>query len=326
MKTRALLEHFGSLRVALAAMALLAAAVLLRPGGAFAAPVIALLALNLVAALVSNPLLRRRLPLLVAHLAALALVVLVAVGRLAALDGHFELTQGLPFDGQLLGAEAGPLHVPGLQRLNFVHQGFEIDYAAGRQRGPTRNSVAWIDGEGQARHAVIGDHRPLVLDGYRIYTSPNKGFAPVLRWQPDSGPEQHGALHLPSFPMHELKQSNSWQLPDGRSLWVQLQIDEALIDPAGPARFRMPDQHRLVLRLDGARVELEPGAAAALPGGRIVYEGLRTWMGYRIAYDPMLPWLLAASLLAALSMALHYALKFMPARAATLPVRSLADG
>ena len=40
-------------------------------------------------------------------------------------------------------------------------------------------------------------------------------------------------------------------------------------------------------------------------------------MGYRVSYDPTLPWLLAAALLAALSLAWHYTQRFFfPARVA----------
>ena len=60
-----------------------------------------------------------------------------------------------------------------------LHDGFEIDYAPGRKRGATRNSVTWQGEDGQPRSAVIGDHHPLVLQGHRFYTSPNKGFAPL---------------------------------------------------------------------------------------------------------------------------------------------------
>ena len=38
-----------------------------------------------------------------------------------------------------------------------------------------------------------------------------------------------------------------------------------------------------------------------------MYEGLRTWMGYRASRDPTLSWLLAAALAAAFALALHYA-------------------
>ncbi|MBP6764307.1 MAG: cytochrome c biogenesis protein ResB [Rubrivivax sp.] len=302
--------HFGSLRSTLALLALLAAVVLLRPAWWPLGALIALLAVNLLAALVVHPAFRRRLPLLVAHLALLALVLLVALGRLLALDGRFELTQGVPFDGQLLDREAGALHVDRLQRLAFMHDGFEIDYAPGRKRGATRNSVTWQGEDGQPRSAVIGDHHPLVLQGHRFYTSPNKGFAPLLRWLPEKGDAVLGAVHLPSFPAQELRQSREWQLPDGRTAWVMLQTDQTLIDPASHTRFALPREHRLVVRVGTRRAELAPGQHLALPGGTLVYEGLRTWMGYRVAYDPTLPWLLAAALLSALSLALHYALKF----------------
>lgn len=305
-----LVAHFGSLRTTLAMLALLAAVVLAQPAFTPLAVALGLLAVNLVAALVVHPLLRRQLPLLVFHLALLVLLLLVGFGRMAALDGRFELTQGVPFDGHLLDQDAGPLYDEPLQRLAFRNDGFEIDYAPGRQRGATRNAVTWRGDDGAPRNAVIGDHRPLVLAGHRIYTTPNKGFAPLLRWLPVRGEPVLGTVHLPSFPVNELRQSREWALPDGREVWVMLQYDQTLIDPNAASAFRLPDVHRLVLRLGALRAELAPGQSIELDGGRLVYEGLRSWMGYRVSYDPTLPWLLAASLLAALSLAAHYALKF----------------
>jgi hypothetical protein len=319
-----LTAHFGSLRTTLVMLALLAVVVLARPTFAPLAAVLGLLALNLVAALFVHPLLRRQLPLLVFHLALLALLVGVGVGRLAALDGRFELTQGVPFDGHLLDKDAGPLYNAPLQRLAFVQHGFEIDYAPGRQRGATRNPVSWRGDDGAPRSAVIGDHRPLVIDGHRIYTSPNKGFAPLLHWAPTRGEAVRGAVHLPSFPVNELRQSREWTLPDGREVWVLLQFDETLIDPKKNASFRLPEVHRLIVRVGSLRASLAPGERLALDGGTLVYEGLRTWMGYRVAYDPTLPWLLAASLLAALSLAWHYARKFYFSEPATRPAPSAA--
>ena len=320
-----LTAHFGSLRTTLALLALLAAVVLARPTFAPLALALGLLAVNLMAALVVHPLLRRQLPLLVFHLALLALLLLVGWGRLAALDGRFELTQGVPFDGRMMDQDAGPLYDEPLQRLAFAHDSFEIDYAPGRQRGATRNAVTWRDHDGTPRSAVIGDHRPLVLAGHRIYTSPNKGFAPLLRWQPTRGEPVLGAVHLPSFPVHELRQSREWTLPDGREVWVMLQFNQTLIDPDKATAFALPDEHRLVVRIGSLRSELAPGQAVELEGGRLVYEGLRTWMGYRVSYDPSLPWLLAASLLAALALAWHYAAKFwFAAKPAAAPLPAAA--
>ena len=323
----ALVAHFGSLRQTIMLVALLAAVVLIQPAWWPLTVVIGLLALNLVAALVVHPAFRRQLPLLVSHLAMLALVVLVAVGRMTALDGRFELTQGEFFDGTLLDGEAGLLHVDRLERLSFRHDGFEIDYAPGRQRGATRNAVTWRGDDGRARSAVIGDHVPLVLDGHRFYTSPNKGFAPLLRWVPEQGEPVRGAVHLPSFPAQELQQSREWALPDGRLVWVLLQLDETLIDPAKKTGFAMPRAPRLVVRMGELRAELAPGQSLALGGGNLIFEELRTWMGYRVAYDPTLPWLLVAALLSALALGLHYALKFSATGAVERRVLAgVADG
>lgn len=332
MNTRALVAHVGSLRSTLALLGLLGLAVFAGQAvEALGAPALtvamALLSLNLVAALVVHPAFRRQLPLLVAHLALLALVLLAAYGRLASLDGRFELTQGVPFDGTLIDARAGVLHHDGLQSLSFSHQGFEIDYAPGRKRGATRNPVTWRDEAGRERSAVIGDHRPLVLDGYRVYTSPNKGFAPMLTWTPRGGGEPvTGAVHLPAFPAHELRQAIEWSLPDGRRAWVLLQTDEVLIDPSRPSRFSLPSRHTLVLRMDPLRHELQPGQSVEIDGGTLTYLGLRSWMGYRVTYDPTLPWLLAASLLAAFALAWHYTQRFFFAAPAAVPVRPLPDG
>ncbi|MEY4751610.1 MAG: hypothetical protein RIQ60_3824 [Pseudomonadota bacterium] len=348
--------HFGTLATTLVLLALLGAVVLagiLPLGGAGSggashgvsrpalALVMALLALNLLLGLLHLPTLTRRLPLLVFHVALLLLVLLVGVGRLTALDGRFELAQGVVYEGQLIDGQAGSWHRGALERLAFRHEGFEIDYAPGRKRGATRNQVSWVDAQGGTHREVIGDHRPLVLDGYRIYTSPNKGFAPVLSWLPDaaSGPaaaptataapsaararrrparpvKTFGAVHLPSYPANELRQSLEWPLPDGRRVWVKLDFDETLIDSEQAASFRLPGEHKLVVWLGEQRAELAPGQGMTLPGGRLTYEGLRTWMGYRISYDPTLPWLLACALLAVWALAWHYLRKFVdrPAR------------
>ncbi len=316
----ALLAHFGSLRTALAGMALLGVAVLVgrfRSDWLGVGLIVALLflAMNLLVALVVHPTLRRRAPLLVFHLALLGLVLASGLGRMTALDGRFELTEGVPWDGVLLDGVAGRWHPDRLGQLSFVHSGFEIDYAPGLKRGPTRNRVHWTDADGQPQDAVIGDHHPLVLRGYRIYTSPNKGYAPLLRWTPAGGEPAIGALHLPSYPAHALKQSLDWQPPGGPALWLQLPVDPSLIDPERAGSFRLPDDRTLVIRHGSGpaeqRLTLAPGASIDLPGGRLDYLELRTWMGYRVSYDLSLMWLLGLSLLAVVALGWHYARQFL---------------
>lgn len=306
----ALVAHFGSLRTTLIALALLsAAAVAVSAAGTAAAPALAmatvLLALNLATAIATQPVFRRQMPLLVFHLALLALPALVALGRLTALDGRFELTQGTTFDGGLLESAVDRWHRDGLAQLGLRNDGFEIDYAPGRQRGATRNRVSWKGDDGRLHAALIGDHRPLLASGYRIYTTPNKGYAPVLTWRPLGGDAVTGAVHLPPYPAHELRQSREWLLPDGPNVWIMLPIERSPIDPATHARFALPDSQRLVVRVGTQRAELEPGDTLTLAEGELAYEGLRTWMGYRVTHDWTLPWMLAAALLATASLCWH---------------------
>lgn len=320
--TNTLLARGASTRLTVALLVLLAAGAIAGYLHEAIAPValalpLGLLVLNLLAAVATKPVFRRQAPLLVAHLALAALVLLAAFGRMTSLQGRIELTQGIAFDGQVLDVDAGPLHRSRLAQAVFTNEGFTIDYAPGIKRGRTRNAVRWTDAQGRVQRAVIGDHEPLVLAGYRFYTTPNKGYAPVFTWRTRDGDVQ-GAVHLPGYPVHRLRQARAWALPDGTAAWVMLKTEEEVIAPDAPSTFALPRNRDIVLRIGDERFELAPGGRIALPGGTLVYEGLRTWMGYRVYYDPALPWLLAASVLATLALALHFALKFrrQPWRAA----------
>lgn len=272
---------------------------------------LALCAANLLAAIATNGVFRRQLPLLVFHLCLLALILLVAAGRLTYLKGQVELTEGEWFEGELTGREAGPWHQGRLGDVRFVNEGFRIEYAPGIRRGPTRNAVRYRDEAGRAGRAVIGDQVPLVLHGYRFYTSHNKGFAPTFLWTPTGGEGQVGSVHLPAYPLHEYRQAQTWRLPGtGSEAWIMLQFDELLLDPERPDEFKLPDRHALVLRIGDRRWELGPGEGVDLPGGRLAYQGLRGWMGYTVFYDWTIPWLLAAALAATGSLGWHFWRKF----------------
>ncbi|MBI4936941.1 MAG: hypothetical protein HY846_01735 [Nitrosomonadales bacterium] len=278
---------------------------------ALAAP-LAAFALNLLAAVATNPVFRRKTPLLIFHLALIAVILLLAAGRLTYLKGQLELAEGEVFDGQLTQEESGPWHPRRLDVLRFSNEGFTISYAKGVRRGATRNRVAWAAPDGSVQHAVIGDQDPLVLSGYRFYTTHNKGFAPTFTWYASSGAAPvTGTVHLPAYPLHEHKQALEWTPPGGKTpLWVMLQFDEVILDPAKPSEFRLPSGHLIVVRAGEARYELKPGERVSLAEGVLEYNGLRVWMGYTVFYDFTLPWLLAACLLAVMSLAWHFRGKF----------------
>jgi cytochrome c biogenesis protein len=274
-----------------------------------AAP-LAALASNLIAAVATHPVFRRQAALLVFHLALIALALLLAAGRLIELRGRLEVTQGERFGGELVQVDAGPLHPWQLPRADFVNDGFEIDYAAGYKRGPTRNRVRWSD-DGIERTAVIGDQVPLVIHGYRFYTSPNKGFAARLRWQRPAGALFATAVHFPAYPVFQYGQTVEWNLPDSNVvLKLKLELPEKLIDPDAASRFALPARHRLLIDDGSGARELVAGAALPVAGGALVYEGLTTWMGYTVIYDPTTAWLLAACVVAIASLGWHFRRKF----------------
>jgi cytochrome c biogenesis protein len=198
-----------------------------------------------------------------------------------------------------------------LDKVHFSNEGFNISYSEGLQRGKTRNRVAYPDASGKLKSFEIGDQTPLVLQGYRFYTSPNKGFAPTFLWQPTNGQPVLGTVHLPSYPINEYRQSRDWVLPGSTlSLWTMLQFDEVILDPDKPSEFRLPEKHKLVVRVGELRRELQSGESMELPQGKLVYQGLRSWMGYTVFYDWTIYWLLASCVLAIGAMAWYFWTKY----------------
>ena len=306
------LRRAGSLRITLVILPMLAAGVLLAYEGpaqeyatwALVLP-LTLLAGNLMAAIATHPAFRRQGALLVFHLALLALVLLVAASRLCYLKGTAEVLSGGEFAG-LKEREAGPWHRDRTADLRFESSGFTIAYKSGLRRAGTHNRVRWRDGSGLPHEQTVGDQEPLVLDGYRFYTTHHKGFAPVFAWNSGKGPTEVGSVHLPAYPEHEHRQWNEWHPPGlGQPVWIQLVIEETLLDPSGPTEFRVPAGHHLVIRHGDRRLELRPGESANIGGGELRYVELRTWMGYAVFHDWTVPWLLATCALAVLSLAWH---------------------
>lgn len=316
-RARALLAGLASLKLTLVILVLLGAGILVSyrgwvpPTWALAGPLLGF-ALNLGAAVATNAAFRRQPWLLAFHFALIAIVLLVAAGRMSYLRGNVELSAGEAFTGKLTTHEAGPLHWWRLDRVRFINDGFSITYHPGPMRDKTTNRVRWLDDSGAVHSDVIGDQKPLVLHGYRFYTTFNKGFAPFFLWTPkDGGAPQAGGVHLPGWPAHEHKQAQEWVIPGTQlTAWTMLQFDEVILDPERPSEFRPPKQHKLVVRVGSERRELVPGDRFELPEGTLAYQGLHAWMGYTVFSDWTIPWLLGACVAAVLSIGMHFWQKF----------------
>ena len=274
-----------------------------------AAPLL-LLALNLSAAVATNGVFRRQMPLLVFHLALIALVLLAAAGQLMYLKGTAEVTEGAGFTG-LKSRDAGPLHMGRIDEVHFVNDGFDIAYMPGPVLDRLLNRLRWHDSEGVERTGEIEINKPLVLRGYRIYPTSNKGFAPLFLWRPANGKEVLAAVHLPSYPANATGQAQSWR-PAGskEDIWVMLNVEENLIPSDRASRFRLPEQRKVVVRYQGKRWEMQPGERIELADGTLEYRELRTWMGYRFFYDWTISWMLAACAVAVLGLSWHFWRKF----------------
>lgn len=267
-----------------------------------------LLVVTLVASIVVHRRFRADVPLLLFHLALVALVVLFVVARLTYLEGVVTVMKGATFDGRLHRVEHGPLHdLSDLTRARFTNLGF-VDHYRAEERVNTRNTVAWHAGSDPV-HAEIGTDLPLVIGHYRIYTSHHRGLAAVLEWAPDAGEPMLGAVEF-AVQRDGFASGSSWTLPTGTQLWATLDIPT--LPPRSP-ESRVADfdaatlPHALVLRAGDARHVLAPGETLALSGGTLTYRHLESWMGYRVLYDPTRPWLLAAVALGVASLVWFYA-------------------
>lgn len=273
---------------------------------------LALLVVNLAAAILGNARFRADLPLLVFHLALLALVALLVIARLIYFEGAVRLTTGVEFDGSYHDHHQGLLHGGDAARLRFSHEGLSEHTPAGGGYPSTYANVHWLDASGMPRLAVIGNDRPLVLDGYRIFATRERGYSPLFRWQPRHGREYFGTAHLQDSFMQtgsrEFIIGATLDLPGARQVWVQLVPEE----PAGSTGVQHELgaeslRHHLVLRTDERRAELRPGDSIELADGRLTYLRLSTWLGYRVTYDPTAPWLVATIIVGVLSLVAFYA-------------------
>ncbi len=305
-----LVRTFASLRLVLIGMGLLGAGVLINikihQHVYYIVAPLALLALSLVAALIINHRLRQNTGLWIFHASLFLLVLLIAYGRLTYFKGRVEISQGQTLDSATVTTIArGPWHASPLEHMNFEQGHIEIDYAKGLLRRDTRSTVTVIDESGSTRSVVIGDDQPLKLDNYRLYTTSNKGFAALIEWRGESGERLLGTVNFPSYPALEWKQYTEWLTPAGQSIDLELKLPDIATQTQWTLANTDIDSSVALSTKNSPATKLYAGNKISVIDGELRLVDVRMWMGYRIFYDPTLPWLFVTAVTGVLGFAWH---------------------
>ena len=326
---KALLTALASLKLTLAGLAALIVnsfAISQWPDAAIPWLVVPLcvLAVNLLAALLVRHAFRQQAALLLFHVGLLAVLMLVAAGVLMRFDGSVEVVEGTAYDaGAVTARGTGWLHPDRLDRVRFAQGPVEVKYLSGLRRDTTHSRVLVGRADGAEVRRDIGDREGFTSNGYRFMTTFNKGFAVLVLWRDAQGREALGTVNFPSFPKFEWKQRKDWTTPAGESLVLELQLAERVPDDT-PWTLSSRDVAYDV-GISGetvAATTVAPGVPVAVRGGEITVVDLRLWMGYRIDYNPLLPWLLTAAFLSLGALGVHMAQKFrVPRLSDAVPAR-----
>ena len=266
------------------------------------------LAVNLLAALIVNPRFKHQAGLMVFHVALLAVMLLVAFGRITHLKARVEISEGQHFDPSNVSViQKGPWHPwEELQTVAFAQGAIQVDYAPWLVRGQTSSQIWLSDGSATRVAAHIGDTVPLKTGNYRFYTTSNKGFAAVLSWRDDAGRVQAGAIHFPSYPLFDWNQLSQWTTPAGTSLELALIPPNPVAEDQSWTLDSRQAEGSLLVKGLAQTTTLMVGDSLRLPGGQLRFEAVRMWMGYEIFYDPTLAWLFAAALVGILGLGWHF--------------------
>ncbi len=282
-------------------------------GGLDAAPALApgvgILTLNLLAGLFTESRLHSNPGLLLFHLALLGVTALAVIGYLIRFEARIEIVQGGHFDPAALQAvKAGRLHPGRPENIHFIQGPFTVDYDPGLERSHTRSQIRLPDGQGGWKKQEVGDDHPLIIGGYRLYTTWNKGFALVLSWLPKQGSPMTGAVHLPPYPGIDWNQENKWTVP-GTDKLLRLRLELPPRPPDEQAWQLRGDRRSdatLLVQFPAGKQRLAPGEQLELAEGMLRFDEVRGWMGYKVYYDPTLPWMFWIAMIGISGLAWHY--------------------
>lgn len=309
-----LLKNLASLRLTLVGMIALAVLAVvgsrnLEIGTGITIWPIALLVLNLLAALLTNKSFRTQTGLLVFHVGLLLVFACIGLTVLTHYEGRVEVVQGAAFDAsQVTTMKQGWWHDHRLGDVDFFQDEISVNYLPNFIRLDTNSTIQYRTAAGELRQVTTGDRRTANIDGYEIAATFNKGFAVILRWTAADGRVALGSVHFPSYPSFDWKQVTTWTTPAGQSVELELELEEPVADIGKSWTLGRTDVPFVVQvrRSDSAMETARNGEIVVLERGTVRVEGLRMWMAYRISYLPYLSWMFVAAMLAIIGLTIHF--------------------
>ncbi len=306
-----MLGFLGSLKLALTGMALLLLVIFIdleisELSPAWLAACLGLMCLNLLAAVVVRPQFRRQPGLLVFHLCLATVAGLAALQALTQFEARVEQAEKRGFaaaDAEIV--TRGPWHSGRLEDVHFMQGPVTVDYLPDLRRARTLSKV-YTGTVGATGVVEFGDTRSFRAAGYRFVTTPNKGYALMLTWTGTDGRQASGNIHMPTYPLQEWDQRQSWRTPAGEE--VQFRLDLPPAPSREPWTLSSEDfagRVRLV-RAGGNQIDLAAGEPVALHGGYLELADVVLWIGYRIEYNRVLPWLFSAAALGVAALGWHF--------------------
>lgn len=314
MNGRKLIRILASLRFTLVGFLLLLLVVLLcyfntAVSFNWLTPPLLLLVVNLIAALLTNPRFRQRGWLLTFHISLLVVLLLAVLDLWTGMTGRIELAEGQQFDPNMVEwRKRGWWHLGDLEKVSFKQGRVEVDYAKGLVRQATRSYIVRKNHTGFDAAYMIGDRRALEIAHYRFLTTPNKGYAVLIRWHDaQTGKFSKGFIHFPSYPAMDWKQTVDWTPPGGKPVRLELELPGQLqIDQAWTLSSADVGEAKMLVMQEEQQRELRKGDWLTVPGGELRFDGVRLWIGYQIDYQPLLPWLFGAALLTIIALAVYF--------------------
>jgi len=308
---RRLLNALGSLKLTFGGMLLLALVIfydlqisVLSPG--WLAASLGLLSLNLAAAIIVRPQFRQQPGLLVFHLCLMLVTGLAGLQAMTIFDGRVEQAEDQPFAVENVEViKQGPWHINRLGEVHFMQGPVTVEYREDLRRGRTQSKI-YFDQGGKLESRTFGDTRSTHKRGYRFITTPNKGYALTLVWVGDDGNSTSGNIHMPSFPIREWDQRQQWRTPAGEQVTLSLDILPVAADGNWTLASEGFEGRVLLTTKDGSGTELIDGRAVAVAGGSLTLDGVSLWIGYRIEFNAILPWLFAAAALGTAALGWHF--------------------